>query len=68
MLGHQAFTGARASPSTDARQGHGSLNVYSLVGGLVPGIPGGSGWLILLFFLWGCKPLQGASVYDVTRK
>jgi hypothetical protein len=34
---------------------HGSLHVYSLVGGLVPG---SSGWLILLFFLWGCKPLQ----------
>jgi hypothetical protein len=25
--------------------------VYSLVGGLVPGRSGGSGWLILLFFL-----------------
>jgi hypothetical protein len=37
---------------------HGSLHVYSLVGGLVPGSSGGSGWLILLFFLWGCKPLQ----------
>jgi hypothetical protein len=34
---------------------HKSLYVYSLVGGLVPG---GSGWLILFFFLWGCKPLQ----------
>ena len=28
----------------------GSLHVYFLVGGLVPGGPGGSGWLILLFF------------------
>ena len=39
---------------------HGSLHVYSLVGGLVPGSTGGggSGWLILLFFLWGCKLLQ----------
>jgi hypothetical protein len=36
---------------------HGTLHVYSLVGGLVPGSSGGSGWLIL-FFLWGCKPLQ----------
>jgi len=27
---------------------HGSLYVYSLVGGLVPGSSGGSGWLILL--------------------
>jgi hypothetical protein len=32
--------------------------VYSLVGSLVPGSSGGSGWLILLFFLWGCKLLQ----------
>jgi hypothetical protein len=37
---------------------HGSFHVYSLVGGLVLGSSGGSGWLILLFFLWGCKPLQ----------
>ena len=29
-----------------------------LVGGLVPGSSGGSDWLILLFLLWGCKPLQ----------
>ena len=29
---------------------HGSLHVYSLVGGLVPGRSWGSGWLILLFF------------------
>jgi hypothetical protein len=36
---------------------HLSLHVYSLVGGLVPGNSGGSGWLILLFFLWGCKAL-----------
>jgi hypothetical protein len=33
----------------------GSLHVYSLVGGLVPGSSGGSSWLILLFFLWGYK-------------
>ena len=42
---------------------HGSLHMYSLVGGLVTGSSGESssgvsGWLILLFFLWGCKPLQ----------
>jgi hypothetical protein len=36
---------------------HGSLHVYFLVGGLVPGSSAGSGWLILLF-LWGCKSLQ----------
>jgi hypothetical protein len=39
---------------------HWSHNVYSLVGGLVPG---SSGWgctgrFILLFLLWDCKPLQ----------
>ena len=32
--------------------------VYSLVGGLVPGSSGRSGWLILLLFLWGVKPLH----------
>jgi hypothetical protein len=37
---------------------HRSLRVYSSFGGLVPGSSGGSGWLILLFFLWGYKPLQ----------
>jgi hypothetical protein len=37
---------------------HGSLHVYSLVCGLAPGNSGASDWLILLFFLWGCKPLQ----------
>jgi hypothetical protein len=38
---------------------HGSLHVYPMV---VPGsffLGGGvSGWLVLLFFLWGCNPLQ----------
>jgi hypothetical protein len=28
-----------------------------VVGGLVPGSSGDVHWLILLFFLWGCKPL-----------
>jgi hypothetical protein len=37
---------------------HGSLHVYSLVGGLVPGSSEGSAWLTLLFFLWDCKLLQ----------
>jgi hypothetical protein len=32
--------------------------VYSMVGGLVPGSSEESSWLTLLFFLWGCKPLQ----------
>ena len=34
------------------------FHVYSLVVGLVPGSSGGTGWFILLFLLWGCKPLQ----------
>ena len=37
---------------------HRFLHVYSFVGGLVPGSSRGSSWLILLFFLWGCKPLH----------
>ena len=36
---------------------HESLHVYSLVGGLVLGISGNSGWLTFMF-LWGCKLLQ----------
>jgi hypothetical protein len=32
--------------------------VQSLFGCLVPWRFGVSGWLILLFFLWGCKLLQ----------
>jgi hypothetical protein len=36
---------------------HGSLHVYSLVGGLVPESLGVSCWL-MFFFLWSCKPLQ----------
>ena len=44
-LRHRTFPGQRASPSSDAQQGntllicswsHGTLHVYSLVGGLVP--------------------------------
>jgi hypothetical protein len=37
---------------------HWSLHVYSSVGGLVPGSSGDTGWFLLLFFLWGCKPFQ----------
>ena len=37
---------------------HGSLHVYFLVGVLVPGSSGVSGWLTSLLFLWGCKPLH----------
>jgi hypothetical protein len=37
---------------------HGSLHVYSLVGGLVPWSLRGTGWFILLFILWGCEAHQ----------
>jgi len=37
---------------------HGSLHVFSLVGGLVLVSLWRSGWLILLLFLWGWKPLH----------
>ena len=40
---------------------HRSLHVYSLVGGLLSGSLEqwlDAGWLGLLFFLWGCNPLQ----------
>ena len=36
---------------------HGSLHVYSLVGGLVPGNSGDTGWFILWFLLWGLQLL-----------
>ena len=32
--------------------------MYSLVGGLVPRSCGSTGWFILSFLLWGCKPFQ----------
>jgi hypothetical protein len=43
---------------------HGSLHVYSLVGGLVPGSSGRSGWLILLFFLWVANPFSSFSPFS----
>jgi hypothetical protein len=43
---------------------HGSLHVCFLVGALVPGSSGGSGWLILLFFLWDCKPFRFFSPFS----
>jgi hypothetical protein len=42
---------------------HGSLYVHYLVGGLIPGSSGGAGWFILLFLLWGCKPLQLLGIF-----
>ena len=66
-IGHWAFPGTRASLPTNVRQSHPLLHIQ-----LEPWDPpcvlfgwwfsswsfGGSGWLIWLFFLWGCKPLQ----------
>jgi hypothetical protein len=46
---------------------HGSLHVYCLVGGLVPGSSEGSSSLILLFFLWGCKDFQVSKMLLPTR-
>jgi hypothetical protein len=46
---------------------HGSLHVYSLVGGLVCGISGGSEWFILLILLWGCKLLTLAPPLGTLR-
>jgi hypothetical protein len=43
-----------------------SLHVYSLVGGLVCWSFWETGWLILLFFLWGCKPLQLLQSFPLT--
>ena len=42
---------------------HGSLHVDSLVG-LVPGSSGDTGWFILLFLLWGCKPFSSLDLFS----
>jgi hypothetical protein len=60
---YQAFIGPRTSPPIDAWQAIlcyicSWSHVYSFVNGLVPVSTGGSGWLILMFFLRGCKCLQ----------
>ena len=43
--------------------------MYSWVSGLVPGSSGITGWFILLFLIWSCKPLQllgpGSSIEDL---
>ena len=39
-------------------------HVYSLVGGLVPGSSGGTGWLILLFFLWVANHFSSFSLFS----
>jgi hypothetical protein len=65
-LGHQISTGPRVSPPIDAQQGHSLLHMQ-----LEPWVPPcvlfgwwfspweswGSGRLMLLLFLWDCKPL-----------
>jgi hypothetical protein len=38
--------------------------MYSLVDGLVPRSPGGSGWLIFLFFLWAAIPFSSFSPFS----
>jgi len=75
-LGHQAFTGPRASPAIDAELGHPLLRIqlepwvapcmYFLVGDLVPGSFGRSGWLIFLLFLWGLQTPSAPSVPFLT--
>jgi hypothetical protein len=75
-LGHGAFAGPKDShwcPSPtkailyyNCGWSHGTLHVYSLVGGLVPGSSGeggGSGWLILLFFLCVVNPFISISPF-----
>jgi hypothetical protein len=64
VLGHETSTGSRASPHIDKAilcylciWSHGSLPIYSLIGGLVPGSTGWSDQLMLLF-PWGCNPPQ----------
>jgi hypothetical protein len=66
-MGHQVFIGPRASPLLDAQQYY-PLQHRLLEQWVLPCVFFGwwfspyklweSGWLILLFFLYGCKPLQ----------
>ena len=66
-LEHLAFTGSRASPPTDAQQSHLLTHVQLKQWVHTCGYFGwwfslwellGSGWMILLLFLWSCKPFQ----------
>jgi hypothetical protein len=66
-MGHLSFPGPRVSSPIDVRQGHPVLHTQ-LEPWVLPCVffgwwfsprsSEGSGWLILLLFLWGCKPLQ----------
>jgi len=66
-LRHWTLTWPRTSPPIDARQGHPLLHMQ-LEPWVYPCVLfewwfslwelWGFGWLILLFFLWGCKPHQ----------
>jgi hypothetical protein len=58
---YRAFIGPRTSPPIDAWKGYPQLELCVLFGWWLSFWEfwgRGSGWLILLFFLWGCKPLQ----------
>jgi hypothetical protein len=44
---------------------HGSLHVYFLVGGLVSGSSGGTGWFILLFLLWGLQMFPECMLHPI---
>jgi hypothetical protein len=64
-LGHQAFSGPRATPPTDVQKGHTLLHMQLepcvppwVLFGLVVGKFGDTGWYIWLFLLWGYKLLQ----------
>jgi hypothetical protein len=72
-LGHRAFPGPRAFPATDVQQGHSLLHML-----LVPWIPPcvhfgswfsswevcGSGWWILLLFLWVANPFNSFNYFS----
>jgi hypothetical protein len=67
-LGHRAFSRPRDSPLIDALQRHPLLHmrletcvplcVLFIWWFLVPGCSGGACLFILLFLLWGCKPIK----------
>jgi hypothetical protein len=76
-LGYWAFPGPRASPPTDVLQGHSLLHMQ-LEAWVPPCVlfgwlfspwelwERGSGWLILLFFLWVANPFNFFSPFSNT--